>query len=625
METPTPRLRQYLVSCHTSKLPASLLGLFYLLLNVGVRLRIAWPLFSSPEISGAELFLVFLVGLANDLAAGLSMIIPVALLLCVWPGRSFAKKTLLASLFTIEFLCLMVILGIDLASWLELDTRAGRFGEQYIVYLEATTHFAIEYAQEIAWYYWLAGIGVIATIAALGALVSPVLTELSCAKSDRRNLAVVAALSFSVLTLYFIAGEWQISEKRSINDAAENSTTKAFRNVFRRNSKWNGVFADIADSEAHERLSRIWPEATPEPASGIRHVLLIVEESFGGDYWIDSETREEFMPEFLRLAQEGRLFTNAYATGMRTVRGIEALLQGIIPVPGFSRTTLGEASHLPSLGGTLQAAGFQTGFVYGGWPSFTNLANYWSSTGYDRVLVRDDFPDPWFETSWGLADEIVLDRLLEEMDEMTGSSDRVFLSTLTISNHLPFTFPAGRIGYPPGERAHAIAYADWALGRFMEQARNRPWFEDTLFVIASDHGYGKLGNARVPIEPHRIPVLFFAPNHVSPGSVDALTSSLEVPKTILCMLGLPECQQFHGRDLLQLTDGDHGVAPIEWDSLLALVNLDSVTILLRDKSVETWRWDESGLLRPSHLDPEMSRNASAVFRTAMQDFYGELR
>ena len=616
METETPRLRPYL---------ASLLGLFYLLLNGGVRLRIAWPLFDSPEISGTELWLIFLVGLANDLASSLAMILPIALLLYAWPGRGLVKKTLLALLFALEFLGLLVILGFDLASWLELDTRAGRFGEQYIVYIEATTHFAAEYLREVKWYYWCAMFVIVFATVGLGISIAPVLAELSCVKTVRRQLAWVAAASFVLLTSYFVAGEWQISDKRSINDAAENSATKVFRNVFRRNSKWNGVFADIADSEAHERLLRIWPDATPEPAPGIRNVLLIVEESFGGDYWIDSEAREEFMPEFLRLAQEGRMFTNAYATGMRTVRGIEALLQGIIPVPGFSRTTLGEASHLPSLAGTLKTAGFQTGFVYGGWPSFTNFANYWSSTGYDRILVRDDFPDPWFETSWGLADEIVLDRLLEEMDEMTGSSDRVFLSTLTISNHLPFTFPAGRIGYPPGERAHAIAYADWALGRFMEQARNRPWFENTLFVIASDHGYGKLGNERVPVEPHRIPVLFFAPNHVSPGSVGALTSSLEVPKTILCLLGLPECQQFHGRDLLRLTDGDHGVAPIEWDSLLALVNLESVTILLRDESVETWRWDESGLLRPSHLDPEMSRDASAVFRTAMQDFYGELR
>lgn len=618
MEPRTPRLAQFLFA-------ASLLGLAYLLLNAGVRLRIAWPLFASPEVTGAERLLVFLVGLVNDLASALAMILPIALLLCAWPGRGLAKKSLLALLFSLEFLVLGTILAIDLAAWLELDTRAGRFAEQYIVYLEATTHFAVEYLRDVKWYFLLGAALIVATPVGLGIAIAPVLTRLSCEKAVRRRLAWVASASFVLLTAYFVAGEWHISEKRSVNDAAENSATKVIRSIFRRDKNWQGVFADISQDEMHRRLAALWPRARSKPANGIRHVLLIVEESFGGDYWIDLQTRRTYMPEFLRLAREGRLFTNTYATGMRTVRGIEALLQGIIPVPGFSRTTLGDASHLPSLSGILKSAGFRTGFVYGGWPSFTNFARYWSNIGFDRVLVRDDFPDPWFETSWGLADEIVLDRLLVEMDEATSESERVFFATLTISNHLPFTFPEERIDFPPGERAHAIAYADWALGRFMDAARQRSWFDDTLFVIASDHGYGRLGDSRVPIKPHRIPLLFLAPKHISNGTVDALTSSLEVPKTVLCLLGLPECTQFHGRDLLALDKGDHAAAPIEWESYLALVHPDSVTVLLRNESVETWRWNEAGILRPSKLDPERGRDASSVFRMAMQDYYGELR
>lgn len=613
-----PFLKRYL-------LPASLLGLVYVLLNGAVRARIAWPLFLSPEVTASELWRVFLLGLLNDLIAALAMALSICIMLLAWPGRSLAKSVVVAGILTLEFLVLLIVLGIDLASWLELEMRVGRFAEQYIVYLEATTHFALEYARNVHWAIWLSTAAIIASTAWLAIRISPVLVVISCEKSVRWSLLASTLTSSLILFLYFGTIEPEINEKRSLNNAAENTLTNVLRTWIRDDTRWKGVFKNIPEQEAQERLSEIWPHRELAPNSGIRHLVLIVEESFGGDQWINEQTRKRYMPEFLRLAEEGRLFTNVYGTGLRTVRGVEALLQGIIPVPGFSRTTLGRGSRLPSLSAALKSAGFSNGFVYGGWPSFTNFADYWSSIGFDRVLTRNDFEDPWFETSWGIADEIVLDRLLIEMDEMTRDSERVFLATLTISSHMPFTFPENRVPYPSGELVHATSYADWALGRFMEEARTRTWFQDTLFVIASDHGHGRLGNARIPIDPHRIPVLFYAPDQISAGRVDALASSLEVPKTILCLLGLPNCAEFHGRNLLAVEDQDHGVAPIEFGSLLALVKPQGVTVLLRDESFETWQRDASGLLRLKESDQEMARDASAVFQTAMQDFYGELR
>ncbi len=618
MTVRAPFLQRYL-------LPASLLGLVYLLLNGAVRARIAWPLYLSPEISASELIWVFLLGLANDLLAFLGLALPLVILLLAWPRRVVAKQAALASLLCLQFLLLLVFLSVDLAAWLELDVRIGRLANQYIAYPEATIQFALEYARGVHWFFWLACAMVIAATAWLAMRIAPVLSDVSGEKYARRSMSALILTSSLILIFYFAMTEPQINEKRSLNEAAENTFTYILRNWIRNDTDWKGVFRDVPEVEARTRLANIWRDHTGQTNPEIRHLVLVIEESFGGEQWLDQQARERYMPEFLRLSREGRLMTNAYGTGMRTVRGIEALLQGIIPVPGFSRTTLGRGSRLPSLSAALKAAGFRTGFVYGGWPSFTNFANYWSSIGFERVLTRDDFENAWFQTSWGIADEIVFERLLAEMDQMTQESEKVFLATLTISNHLPFKFPKGRVPYPPGEHTHAISYADWALGRFMDKARTRSWFRDTLFVIASDHGYGRLGNARIPIEPHRVPVLFYAPDHISAGSVDALSSSLEVPKTVLCLLELPECGSFHGRNLLALSDQDHGAAPIEFGSLLGLVKPQGVTVLLRNESFETWRWDESGRLRLGSPDEEMARDASAVFRTAMQDFYGELR
>ena len=618
MPVRAPHLSQYLPA-------ASILALVYLALNSLVRLRIAWPLIFSEEIAASEIVGIFGLGLMNDVVAALAMSLPIGLLLLVWPSDSPFKRFALAAFLTLEFLVLLILLSVELASWQELDMRAGRFFPQYLTYIEETLHFASEYARGVAWYFWLACALVIAATAWLGLRISPVLTKISLQPTVRWSLSGFVLVSALLLTIYFASGAVTINEKRSVNDAAENTFTKVVRTWIRSDDQWHGVFLDISDAERQLRLARIWPEHPAKPNPRIRHLIVIIEESFGGDFWIDKRTRARYMPEFMRLSKDGWLFTNVYGTGLRTVRGVEALLQGIVPVPGFSRTTLGPGARLPSISGALNSAGWTTGIVYGGWPSFTNFAEYWASIGFDLVLTRNDFSEPWFETSWGLADEIVFDRLLLEMEHASAVSENVFLATLTISNHLPFAFPDGRVSFAQGERAHAMAYADWALGRFMDEARTRPWFRDTLFVIASDHGYGKLGHERVPIDPLRVPVLFYAPAHLPANQTDALASSLEVPKTIACLLGLPQCAEFHGRNLLALAQEDHGFAPIEFESQLALATSWGVTVLLRDESIETWRRDGSGRLRLSAPDAESGKNASAVFRTAMQDFYGELR
>ena len=140
---------------------------------------------------------------------------------------------------------------------------------------------------------------------------------------------------------------------------------------------------------------------------------------------------------------------------------MEALLHGYPPLPGIAVTQRDGFERLPSLPRHLADNGFATHFVYGGWPTFSNFSNYWQAIGFESVLSKYDFSDRWFETSWGVADEILFDRVLQVMDEATQSTERVFLYTLTVTHHRPFDFPAGRIEFSADERKreHAMAYA----------------------------------------------------------------------------------------------------------------------------------------------------------------------
>ena len=106
---------------------------------------------------------------------------------------------------------------------------------------------------------------------------------------------------------------------------------------------------------------------------------------------------------------------------------------------------------------------------------------------------------------------------------------------MTTSNHKPYTFPAGIPGVPEkgGGREAGVRYADYAIGRFFEMAKSKPWFDDTLFVIVADHGARVYGREDIPISTYEIPLLIYSPRHIKPSQVATLTSQIDVaPKAL---------------------------------------------------------------------------------------------
>ena len=355
------------------------------------------------------------------------------------------------------------------------------------------------------------------------------------------------------------------------------------------------------------------------PPESFRHVVIVIEESLGGEFWRDAGKRARYMPRLQALAEQGLSFESVYATGGFTIRGLEAILNGYPPLPGVVVTTEPGLERLPSLPRELGRAGFRTTFVYGGWPGFTSFHDYWRRIGYHEMLDRYDFDNRWFETSWGVADEILLERVLEEMDRLTGAFGRVMLTTLTVSNHRPFDFPAGRIDFPSDQRRreYVIAYADWALGQFFDAAERRPWFDDTLFVVAVDHGPVHAGPALVPAAGYRVPLVFYSPGKLRPAVVDRQGSIISLAPTLFDVLGIEPREPFFGRSLLR---GD-GPVPVELHHEVGMLGRDRMTVLVRGGGLLGWRYDGERLT-PGEPDLLQAVQAEALFRNAHERLYG---
>jgi phosphoglycerol transferase MdoB-like AlkP superfamily enzyme len=144
---------------------------------------------------------------------------------------------------------------------------------------------------------------------------------------------------------------------------------------------------------------------------------------------------------------------------------------------------------------------------------------------------------------------------LGEFDRLHAGGTPFFAHIMTTSNHRPYTFPQGRVDYPQGKRDSAVAYTDWAIGDFIDRARNKPWFADTVFVITADHCASSGGIATLPTFRYRIPLWIYSPAHIAPARVQRMLSQIDIPPTILGLLGFDYTSRFYGQDVFALEPG----------------------------------------------------------------------
>jgi hypothetical protein len=218
-------------------------------------------------------------------------------------------------------------------------------------------------------------------------------------------------------------------------------------------------------------------------------------------------------PNLDRLARESLWFSGVYATGNRTVRGLEALSLALPPTPGQSIVRRPNNDKLFSLGQRVRGQGYAVLFAYGGYGYFDNMNAFLRRQRLPRGRPRaHPAARIKFENVWGVADEHLFDQVLDEIDREHSGRTAVFAHVMTTSNHRPYTYPAGRIDIPSGHRPRgAVKYTDYAIGHFLEQARHTPGSRDTVFVITADHGANARGTMRIPVDKYLIPLFVYSP------------------------------------------------------------------------------------------------------------------
>lgn len=352
------------------------------------------------------------------------------------------------------------------------------------------------------------------------------------------------------------------------------------------------------------------------------NVVLITVESLSSSYCGAFGARESQTPYLDALAQESFVFSNMYATGTRTVRGLEAITLAVPPTPGQSILRRAGNEDLSSLGDAFRQNGYARDFLYGGYGYFDNMNAFFESNGYtirDRLSVPKD--DIIQETVWGVADETLFTQVLRAMDEHAAAGEPAFEMVMTTSNHRPYTFPMGRVEGKQGTRNGAVRYTDWAIHDFLERAKEKPWFNNTIFVIVADHQADVAGKTTLPVHRYHIPCLFYAPGLIQPGRTDRLVSQMDLGPPLLGMAGLSYRTSWLGRDLFQ-TDPAVDRAFISTYQGLGLVQDDQLIVLTPDQQADARHIDDwqTSQYSEESVPPVLNQQALAWYEQA-SDLY----
>ena len=345
-----------------------------------------------------------------------------------------------------------------------------------------------------------------------------------------------------------------------------------------------------------------------------KNLVIILEESLGAQF-VGSLGGLPLTPNLDRLSEQGWMFERLYATGTRSVRGIEAVITGFTPTPAQAVVKLDKSqTGFFTIAQLLRQQNYATRFIYGGEGHFDNMASFFLGNGFEKIIDQRDYEQPQFIGSWGVSDEDLFNRAHQEFEQLSQSEQPFFSLVFSSSNHDPFEFPDDRIELyeqPKQTRNNAAKYADYALGRFFEQAQQADYWQDTLFLVVADHDSRVYGPELVPVKNFRVPGLILGQG-IAAQRDTRLVSQIDLAPTLLSLMGIDSENPMLGRDLSQLPSDAPGKVMMQFDKNFALLSEEQLVVLQPEKEPLGFSYSfETQTMRPAALDPDLLQTAKA--------------
>lgn len=421
--------------------------------------------------------------------------------------------------------------------------------------------------------------------------------------------AYIAALLIAVWLLGFNT-RFQNSPNVYVNELQANGLYKFYDAFVKNELDFNRFYITRPEAEAEAFVHGVYGSTadnrhtvgSDEPEVH-RNIVLVTIESMSASFMERFGNTRQLTPVLDSIYKEGLAFDRVFATGNRTVRGLEAVTLSLPPCPGQSIIKRPNNGGMHSIGALLRDKGYNVTYFYGGNSYFDNMETFFSGNGYDIVDQRQYAPEEiTFANVWGVCDEDAYRKVVRTLNERAAEERPFFAHVMTVSNHRPFTYPAGKIRIPHDSKSRegGVLYTDYALGQFLAEAARQPWFENTVFLITADHCASSAGRTEIPLNKYHIPAVIFAPGFVAPQCVEGVVSQIDLMPTLLSLLGMRYDSHFFGRSVLDEAYVNRAFIATYQD--LGYLENDTFTILSPVRRFEQYRLNPSAE-NPYQIEP----------------------
>ncbi|KGK21494.1 hypothetical protein DC58_16445 [Vibrio navarrensis] len=599
--------------------------------------RVLLAVWQADRVSAAEGWLNLIVqGIRVDIATLSWLFILPALLAALFPVQGIFGKIWRTLLRVWLVAGLWILVYMELATppfIMEYDLRPNRLFVEYLIYpKEVFGMLWSGYKLEL----FIGLIGSVATLWFGWKWSGKVTAQTQQVKWRWRPILAVAVVILGVLGARSSLGHRPLnpamvafSSDPLVNDLVLNSAYSVFFAINNMKSErsavqfygkmdTNRVIELVKQSSTKEQyLPGSLPTLNFNPATHQgkkKNLVILLQESLGSRF-VGGLGGLPLTPNLDQLLKEGWSFTQMYATGTRSVRGIEAVTTGFPPTPSRAVVKLSKSqTGFFTIADLLQKQGYHTQFIYGGEAHFDNMKSFFLGNGFEQIVDEPQYDNPEFKGSWGVSDEDLYTKADQEFTRLNQQGKPFFSLVFTSSNHSPFEYPAGKIEPYDAQfntRNNAVKYSDYALGTFFDKAKKSDYWDNTVFIIIADHDARVYGSQLVPVEHFHIPALILGKD-IAPREDDRLANNLDMPPTLLSLIGVDATTPMIGRDLTKPLAREDERAMMQFDKNFGYLTRDSLVVFSPGEKVSTYQYNFADkTLTPKEATPEDIERAKA--------------
>lgn len=271
------------------------------------------------------------------------------------------------------------------------------------------------------------------------------------------------------------------------------------------------------------------------------NVVLVIMEAMGTCNIGHFGNTQNLTPNLDYLLNNSVSYENVYTAGIHTYNGVYSTLFG---QPALMHKHSMNLTIIPKIEGglpnVLKENGYSTLYFTTHDDQFDNIGGFLSANGVERIVSVKDYPKDEVKSTLGVSDHVMFNRAIEEINSLDKTKP-FFATLLTSANHGPYIFPENIPLKPKSKdiKDKMIEYSDWAIGRFIENAKKFPWFENTIFVFIADHGaYKGKADFELPLSYHHTPFFIYSPSKLKPKKVENIGLQIDVAAMISSYLGI---------------------------------------------------------------------------------------